>query len=257
MRLVGFGLVGTVALLLLAVAPAAGAAAAVNGTVTTCRGLYSCYFVFNTSAGTGWANGTGYGYLTPGVISFQLPGDAKVTSNLTYYTSIGSLIGTYTYWVEGSFFGTDMSTGHVVYGTTDTNYTITCHGIGHGGCRYTYATDNGTIVVHLTRAEPTATTMSCSPTSIQAGSKTSCTLTVSNVWNSSNVPTGKIRLSGSFGGKFSNAGSCTLSSTGTCTFTWHSGANMCGSRTLLATYSGTAAFYQSSGATVVRVHGGC
>lgn len=255
MRLLSVGLVGTVGLLLLAILPAAGAAAPVSGTVTSCSGLYTCKFVFNTSAGTGWANGSGSGYRTPGVISFQLPGEARATSNVTYDTFIGSLIGTYTYWVEGNFLGSDVNSGHVVYGTTNTNYTITCHGHSGrgGGCTYTYTTDNGTIVVHLTKAEQTATNLTCAKVS----GKTACSLSVINLWNSSNVPTGKVLFTGPYGGKFSNNGTCKLSSKGTCSFTFRPPANPCGIYDFTANYLGTTLFYKSSGLTTMFYGGGC
>ncbi|MCI4330467.1 MAG: hypothetical protein L3K19_01280 [Thermoplasmata archaeon] len=260
MRLVSLGLLGTIGVLLLAILPAAGAAAPLSGVVTTCSSTWSCQFTFNTSAGTGWAHGVGNaGYGRAGVISLQLPGESKASYNLSYNTWIGSLIGTYTYWTEGQFFGTDVNTGYVVFGNTNTNYTITCHGhSGHGGgCTYTYTTDNGTIVVRFTHAEQTMTSLSCSPTSINVAGKTTCTATVTNLWNSTNYPAGKIHFASSGGGKFSNMGTCTLSSNGTCTFTWHPSDNTCSFSTLSATYGGTAKFYHSSGSTLEGVTGGC
>ncbi|MFI5418685.1 MAG: hypothetical protein ACHQ2Y_07320 [Candidatus Lutacidiplasmatales archaeon] len=230
-----------------------------NGVVTACSSNWSCKFVFNTTAGTGWANGVGTGsYGKTGVLSLQLPGEASASYNLTYSTYIGSLIGTYTYWTVGNFLGTDVNTGKVVYGTTNTNYTITCHGHSGrgGGCTYTYTTDNGTIVVKFTSAEQTSTTLSCSPTSIGITGKSTCTATVSNLWNSSNYPTGKVHFYSSGGGKFSNKGTCTLAS-GTCTFTWHPADTTCGSSTLSATYGGTTYYYKSSGSAVIAVSGGC
>jgi hypothetical protein len=193
------------------------------------------------------------------VLSLQLPGEAQASYNLTYSTHIGSLIGTYTYWTVGNFLGTDVNTGKVIYGTTDTNYTITCHGHSGrgGGCTYTYTTDNGTITVRFTQAEQTSTTLSCSPTSIDIASSTTCTAKVTNLWNSSNTPTGKLHFSSSAGGKFSNMATCTLSSTGSCTFTWHPSDNTCGSSTIAATYVGTLHYYKSGGSTVVGVTGGC
>jgi hypothetical protein len=246
-------------LALLLLVPVSGATAPVSGVVTTCTSVYTCSFVFNTSAGTGWAYGAGTGsYRQPGLLSFQLPGEAKASYNLSYSTYIGSLIGTYTYWTVGNFFGTDVNTGKVVFGTTDTNYTITCHGHSGrgGGCTYTYTTDNGTIVFHFTQAEMTSTTVSCTPTSVHVAGKTSCTLKVVNLWNSTNVPTGKVRLSSGGTGGFSNKGVCTLSA-GQCTFTWHPFDNTCGWGTISAVYPGYTAFYKSSGSTTLTVTGGC
>ncbi|MCI4319817.1 MAG: hypothetical protein L3J87_03385 [Thermoplasmata archaeon] len=259
MRGVTIGLVGTVGLLLLAILPAPGAATPLNGVITTCSSNWSCHFVFNGSTGKGWANGSSSGYLYPGTMSLRLPGEAKTSANLTYWTYIQRLNGTYTYWTIGNFFGTDVNTGKVVYGTTDSNYTITCHGhSGHGGgCTYTYTVDNGTIVVRFTKAEQTSTTISCTPTSIDVAGKTTCKATVKDLWNGTHYPTGKLHLTSSGGGSFSNKGTCTLGSTGNCTFTWHPSDNSCGSSTLAATYGGTTYFYKSSGSTLEGITGGC
>jgi hypothetical protein len=258
MRFLSIGLMGTVGLLLLAILPAAGATAPVNGVVTTCSSNWSCNFAFNTSAGTGWASGTGAGPYRTGVLSFELPGEAQASHNLTYSTYIGSLIGTYTYWTVGNFLGTDVNTGKVVFGTTDTNYTITC--VGHsgkgGGCKYNYTTDNGTIVVHSTQAEMTSTVVSCSPTTVKVSSKTSCTVTVTNLWNSSNVPSGKVQFLSGGAGSFSNKGTCTLTA-GSCTFTWHPYDNTCGGATITAKFGGTVAYYRSLGSQFISVTGGC
>lgn len=255
MKLLRLAWLGPLGLVLLALVPVAGATAPVHGLVTTCSSTYSCKFVFNTSAGTGWANGVGYGfYGKPGVMSLQLPGEAKASYNLSYSTYIQKLTGTYTYWTVGNFLGTDVNTGKVIFGTTNTNYTITAH--CSRGCWYTYTTDNGTIVVRFTQAEQTSTAISCSPTSIGVASKTKCTVTVTNLWNSSNVPTGKVHVSAAGQGTFSNHGSCNLTA-GKCTFTWHPSDNTCGGAGITATYAGTAAYYRSSGSTFETVTGGC
>jgi len=238
--------------------PTAGAAAPLAGTITSCSSNWSCDFVFNTTTGPGWANGTSTGYLNPGTLTLKLPGEANTSTGLTYSTYIQSLTGTYTYWTVGNFIGADVNTGTVVYGTTNSNYTITCHGHSGrgGGCTYTYTTDNGTIVVTRTLAEMTSLTLSCSPTTINSG-KTSCTATVLNLWSSSNTPTGKLHISSTMVGKFSNNGTCTLSSAGTCAFTWTPSANGCGSSTLSAAYGGTRYFYKSSDALTIVVNVNC
>ncbi|HEY6239112.1 MAG TPA: hypothetical protein VIZ68_08010 [Thermoplasmata archaeon] len=250
MRLSKLAWAGPVGLLLLALVPVAGATAPVAGVVTTCASTTSCTFVFNTSAGTGWAT------TTSTQLSFQLPGEAVASYNLTYSTYVGSLIGTYTYWTVGNFLGTDANTGKVVYGTTNTNYTITCHGHSGrgGGCTYTYTTDNGTIVFHLTQAEFTSTSVSCSPSSILSGSQTICTVKVVDLANSSVVPTGKVHLSSAGTGSFANHGTCTLS-LGQCSVSWRAFDNTIGSASISASFAGNAAFYKSSGSTSVTVTG--
>ncbi|HXQ94988.1 MAG TPA: hypothetical protein VN864_07490 [Thermoplasmata archaeon] len=252
MKLRRLAWLGPASLILLAFLPIAGATAPVNGLVTTCTSTASCSFVFNTSAGTGWAK------TTASTMSFQLPGEALASYNLTYATYIGSLTGTYTYWTVGNFHGTDVNTGKVVYGTTDTNYTITCHGHSGrgGGCTYTYTTDNGTVVFHFTKAELTSTSVSCTPSSVAVGGgKTACTVTVTNLWNSTNFPTGKVHLASYGLGSFASKGVCTLS-LGSCTLNWHPFDNTNGLVSIGATYPGSVAFYKSTGSTSVTVTGG-
>ena len=238
-------------ILLILLVPVSAMGSPLQGVVTTCSSRTSCNFVFNTSAGTGWATTTATQF------SFQLPGEAAASYNLSYSTYIASLTGTYTYWTVGKFLGTDVNTGKVVYGSTDTNYTITCHGHSGrgGGCTYTYTTDNGTVVVKFTQAEMTSTSVVCSPTTVKIASHTSCTVTVTDLWNSSNVPTGKVRLSSGGTGGFSNKGVCTLSS-GQCSFNWHPFDTTNGAVTITASYVGTTLFYKSVGTTPLTVTGG-
>ena len=232
----------------------------VYGTVTNCISLSLCLFSFNTTAGTGWANSTGKTAQTAGM-SLQLPGEAKASYRLPYSAYIARLTGTYTYWTVGNFYGTDVNTGNVIYGTTNTNYTITCHGHSGrgGGCTYTYTTDNGTIVVKFTNAEATTTAISCSPTTTHPAGKVSCTVTVTNTWNASKVPTGTVRISTARTGSLSDKGACVLGTNGTCSFTYHPYDNTCGYVVLTATYPGNVAFYRSASSAPlsVVVSGGC
>jgi hypothetical protein len=233
--------------------------APVWGTVTNCTSTVACAYVFNTSTGTGWAKSTATSF-TPKQMALQLPGEAKASSGLSYATFIQKLTGTYTYWTVGNFLGTDVNTGNVVYGTTNTNYTITCHGHSGrgGGCNYTYATDNGTIVVKFTHQELTSTTIACSPSTIHIGQKSTCTITVSNAWNSSKVPTGTVRVTDGQLGALSNKGVCTLTN-GSCSVTFRPFDNTCGNVLISASYVGSFAFYKSATWTTigVSVAGGC
>lgn len=229
---------------LLALIPLSAATPPVQGVVTTCSSTMDCKFVFNTTAGAGWATAA------PPTLSFQLPGESLASYNLSYTTYIERLTGTYTYWTIGNFLGTDRNTGKVVLGTTDTNYTITAHCTR--GCSYTYTTDNGTIVFRFTQAEQTSTVVSCSPAAIKVSGKTTCSVTVTNLWNSSNVPTGSVRLSSGGLGAFANHGRCTLVS-GTCSLSWHPFDNTGGYVRISATYAGSAAYYRSAGGTLVTV----
>jgi hypothetical protein len=248
MRFSRLAWIGPVGLIVIALLPVSGATAPVYGVVTTCSSASTCHFVFNTSAGTGWTTAA------PPLLSFQLPGEAKASYNLSYATYIQKLTGTYTYWTIGNFLGTDVNTGKVVFGTTNTNYTITAH--CQRGCTYTYTTDNGTIVFHFTKAELTSTTISCSPTSISVTGKTTCIVKVIDLWNASNLPTGKVHLSAGGQGTLANHGSCTLSS-GQCSVTWHPADDTCNGAAISATFPGSATFYRSSGSTSVAVTGGC
>jgi hypothetical protein len=258
MQLLKAGIASILVVVLLALLPVAGATTPVTGTIASCTSNWSCDFVFNTSAGHGWANGTSSGYLYAGSLSLKLPGESNTSSNLTYSTYIERLTGTYTYWTVGTFLGTDVNTGTVVFGTTDSNYTITC--VGHsgrgGGCTYVYTTNNGSVTLTLTAAEMTATTLSCSPSTLSSG-RTSCTATVANLWNSSNVPSGKLHISFPYGGKPSSKGTCTLSSTGSCKFSWTAGANLCGAYTISVTYAGTPSYYTSSASKAITLTDGC
>ena len=240
-----------VLLLLVALVPVAGAATPLHGVVTTCSSRTSCQYVFNTSAGTGWAK------TATTVISFQLPGEAKASTNVSYSTYIARLTGTYTYWTVGSFLGTDVNTGKVVYGTTNTNYTITCtgHSGRGGGCTYTYTTDNGTIVVRFTQAEQTSLALSCSPTSINVAAKTTCTAKVTDLWNSSHIVTGKVHFSSGGLGSFSNNGSCSLTA-GQCNLTFRPFDNTVGTVTITGSFLGNTEFYKSKGTATVSVTGG-
>lgn len=237
---------------LLAIAPGASAGRTVAGVVTNCRSASSCAFVMNGTGPAGWANGT------PPTLAFQFASEAKASYNLTYGTYTARLSGTYTYWTAGNFWGTDVNTGHVVYGMTNTNYTITCHGHSGrgGGCTYTYTTDNGTILFHLTQAEITSTAISCSPASVHAGGKATCTVTVTNGWNVTNVPKGKVTITDGLLGSLSNKGTCALVN-GTCTFTLHAPDDACGTIGLTASYLGTRYYYKSQGTTSESVTGGC
>jgi hypothetical protein len=243
-------------ILLVAVLPAAASASTtpLQGTVTKCQTNSECRFAFNTPAGTGWASTTSTN------LSFQLPGEKKASTNLSYSTYIARLTGTYTYWTVGNFVGTDVNTGHVVYGVTNTNFTITCYGHGGrgGGCNYTYTTDNGTISVHFTKAQVTTTSIGCSPTSTHPQGEVSCTVKVVDGWNTSKIPNGTVKISDGRTGTLSDKGSCVLSG-GKCGFNYYPSDNTCGNVVLLATYPGTSAFYKSAASITISivVSGGC
>ena len=226
----------------------------VHGTVITCgTTTVVCKYAFNGSLGSGWANATDT-YSLGEKIAIQLPGEAAASYNLSYATYVAKLTGTYTYWTVGQFYGTDVNTGKVVYGTTNTNVTITAHCTR--GCTYTYTTDNGTIVVKFTRAEITSTTIACSPSTITVTQKTTCTVTVTDGWNSSHLPTGKVKISDGRLGSLSDKGVCLLTN-GTCSFTFHPFDNSCGTVPISASFVGNTAYYPSAGSTHVSISTAC
>lgn len=231
----------------------------VHGTVTNCTSAITCTYNFSSAHGPGWANSTGAS-LSALRLSLRLPGEAKTSYNLSYSTYTAKVTNNYpstTYWTEGSFLGTDVNTGHVVFGSTSTNYTATCHPVFRW-CHFTYATNNGSIVVRFTNAEMTSLTVACSPSTTSPGSKVTCTVTVTNDWNSSNYPTGKAHVGSGGTGPVSNKGYCSLSS-GSCKVTYTPADDTCGTVTLRASYPGSSSFYKSSNSTTLSVYvsGGC
>ena len=233
----------------LAAIPATGPAP-LHGLVKSCKSASTCGFIFNSSGALGWANAS------PPSLTLRLPGEALTSTNLAYSTYTASLIGTYTYWTVGNFVGTDVSTGKVVYGVTNTNFTITCYGHSGrgGGCTYVYTTDNGTIVVFFTQADQTTTTVACAPSSISPGSSSVCTARVNDSINRSATPSGNVSLYGSFGSTagFSNGGNCALIS-GACSVLYTAPDDQLGTVPVTAIFNGTSSFYTSSGRSSIYV----
>ncbi len=198
----------------------------------------------------GWANAS------PPSMSLRLPGEPLASTALSYSTYTASLTGTYTYWTVGNFVGTDINTGKVVYGTTNTNFTITCYGHSGrgGGCTYIYTTDNGTIVVDLTQADRTATTVACVPSTIAPGSSTVCTATVNDTVNATSRPSGNVSFAGAYGStaNFSSGGLCTLVSS-SCSVTYTAPDDQLGTVPISATFLGTPSYYTSGGRSSIYV----
>lgn len=228
-------------------------AAPLHGVVTNCASASSCDFQFNTTQGHGWANAS------PPAMTLRLPGEASTSTGLSYATYTARLTGTYTYWTVGNFVGTDANTGKVVYGITNTNFTITCHGHSGrgGGCTYTYTTDNGSIVVDFTNADQTTTAVACAPSTIGSGNSTVCTAWVNDTVNSTLHPTGNVSFYGSYGGVagFSNGGSCVLIA-GACSVSYTAPDEQLGTMPVTATFAGTPSFYTSAGRTSIYVSAG-
>lgn len=240
-------------------ATAASVRAPLLGTVVRCTSTVKCLYNLTTRLGSGWANST-LSATSKEVMALKLPGESKVSSNLSYATYTQHVTYAYpntTTWTVGTFLGTDLISGHIIYGVTDTNFTATCHPVFRW-CHYTYTTDNGTIIVRFTNAEVTSTAISCTPTSTKPGGKVSCSVDVTNGWNASKTPTGAVNISDGSTGTLSDKGVCKLTN-GSCSFVYRPADNTCGGVTISASYRGTAAFYKSAGSATVDVivSGGC
>jgi hypothetical protein len=242
-----FVLIAVVVLLAVAILPTASAGPShAVGTATRCTSTVSCSYTINGSSGIGWAY-TGYNS-----ISFRLPGEGNATYGGAYSVHSIAVNGS-VYDMQGSFLVTDVNTGKIVTGATNTNISVTvyCH---YKGCTYTYKLINGTIAFRATHFDATSTTFSCSPSSIKAQHSTSCTVTVKDLANSSVNPSGNVSMQTRIAGvgHFANKGACTLSN-GTCTLKFTTTDEFVGTATLYANYHGTPAYYKSQGTAFVYV----
>jgi hypothetical protein len=222
------------------------ASASVVGVGTSCSGFGNCVFTITNAKGTGSADTYG------STMAFQLPGEAKATTNVPYSYYPHPIYGG-TYIIYGSFVGTDANSLKVVYGTTVTNITVTVH--CQRGCYDTWVLNSGNITFHLTKADPTSTSFSCSPNSINPGSKTVCQVKVIDTSHAAVIPNGTVKFSTQYSGqgKWSPSASCTLVSGG-CSVTWTAADNTAGSVTMYAHYKGNTWFWQSTTTTYVYVN---
>jgi hypothetical protein len=121
--------------------------------------------------------------------------------------------------------------------------TITATFVGNVG----FAGSSATQALSVSGAPPdaTSTTVACVPSSVQVGTSSNCTITVTDTHAAPTAPTGSVSLS--------SGGSCTLGATGaaqsSCSIPFAPGA--AGSLTLTAVYGGNAAYVASSGQTAV------
>ncbi|MCI4319525.1 MAG: hypothetical protein L3K23_05260 [Thermoplasmata archaeon] len=241
-----------VAVLVLAILPwVPGATGATTGPASACSGLGACSYTLNTSAGTGWATTTtAFG----STVSFLLPGEANATRGVPFTYKVSNVSGT-TDRVLGSFVATDANSGRILFGSTDTNITVTQH-CSRTGCYDTYKLINGTIVFRTTKFVGTTTTLTCSPSSFSAGGSTRCTATVKDLHSATVHPTGTVSFSTSYGGygTFSHNGTCTLSA-GSCAVKFTAGDDTTGLFSIVASFGTHLTFYQSQGSQKVSVTG--
>jgi hypothetical protein len=242
-------LVPALLVLVIVAIPMASASTNVGGAASSCSQLASCYFVLNNSAGTGFASTSVFGSVT-----FRLPGELN-TSHGSYTAKVVSTNGT-TDRVQGTLLATDANSGKIVLGSTDTNITVTQH-CSRTGCGYTYKMVKGTIQLHLTNLDATATTVSCSPSTFSAGGSTRCTATVTDLANHSLVPRGNVTFSTYSGagtvGTWSHS-TCTLVS-GKCSVRFTAGDETVGSFEIFGNYHGLHRYYASQGTAYISVTG--
>src|ERR1700736_6481075 len=141
--------------LVLSVLAGASAAAQINGNGMRCTGLASCSFsLTDGNGGTGtastYAGVGGYVGQSPlnfagGTVYFRLPGEASVTVASGVYSGQAVLSGSSStagtlYHITGTFSATDVNTGKVVTGSTDTVVGIKGHSGRGGGITFTLVT---------------------------------------------------------------------------------------------------------------------
>jgi hypothetical protein len=109
------------------------------------------------------------------------------------------------------------------------------------------------------RQRTTSTSVSCTPSTIQAGGSTSCTATVSDTDAGTSTPQGTVTFSATGSGNSFVPASCTLDPTATgdsnsCSVSYSS--TQAASHTITASYSGSLIHKESSGTTTVTVEPG-
>ncbi|HEV3070726.1 MAG TPA: carboxypeptidase regulatory-like domain-containing protein [Solirubrobacteraceae bacterium] len=120
---------------------------------------------------------------------------------------------------------------------------------------------SGATIAEVITPHPTATVLECTPSSVVAGSQSTCKVTVSDAAGvAQSTPTGKVSFSSSGSGSFSGSARCTLGESsggvGSCSVTYTPGgtpATQVRSDTITATYGGDTLHTESSRAGSVQV----
>ncbi|MCI4363516.1 MAG: hypothetical protein L3K13_04340 [Thermoplasmata archaeon] len=234
------------AVLLLSAVPSVSASAVTKGAATSCHALASCSFIITNSNGTGGAN------TSTNTISFRLPGEAKITVGGVYTSKVVNVSGHVDH-VVGTFAVSDINSGKVYFGSTNTFITVTPH-CYRNGCSYTYSLVNGTINFKATGLDGTTSAVTCSPGTFWAGNSTVCTVTATNLANSSSPPTGRVSFAIGYGtyGNFSKNGTCTLSK-GSCSVKFTPNEEQVGYVRIYASYLGNKVFYKSAASTLITI----
>jgi hypothetical protein len=121
------------------------------------------------------------------------------------------------------------------------------------GDTYHSGSSSTTTVTAIQRS--TQTTVVCNPTSTTINTPTSCTVTVTDTSPGTAVtPTGTVNLSDSptSSGTFSTGSSCTLSASGTCSFTYTPNSGLIATVTLTGSYQGDTNHLTSSGTASIK-----
>jgi hypothetical protein len=235
--------------------PHGAMAAPITGTATGCSSFYTCAYTIVNGLGSGSAaTYPYYNYFSANntYVNFQLPGQAKPTTNQPYRTNIIGQVGS-TVHVGGSFITVDANTGKMDAGTTD-DYIIQTQRCGRHGCWYTYSLSSGKITFTLTNIDGTTTSLACNPETFSSGGSTVCTVTVTNLANSKYFATGRVAFSFSNNiayGTFTPS-TCLLSS-GSCSVRFAPVDESVGGIGITASYPGDPAHYKSSGSSTVDV----
>jgi hypothetical protein len=247
MNRINYLLLPIVALVLVVTLPTVSASSATTGIAKQCTaGIAYCTYNITNANGSGWA------FTTPTSISFPLPGESNYSYGGQYSAKVVNVSGKLDH-VKGSFVATDVNTGKILFGLTDTNITVVKH-CSHTGCGYTYTLVNGSIVFHPTHFDGTLTALTCSPSTFQDGNSTKCTAKVSDLANSSNVVNGNVSFFTyvSYIGTFSHGGVCTLLK-GSCSVQWTPADGESGPIHIYANYQGHYIYYKSQGNALVDV----
>jgi hypothetical protein len=243
-------------------------ATAYSGTATKCTSLAIC--AYSLTGGSASVAGGISGYIGQnftfysGSVSFKLPGETLLSNdggvysgqaiNTKVFTTAAGLI----YKITGTFAAPDVNTKKIINGVTHGFVGIKGHS-GRGGGIY-YVLVNGTITLNPTKIDTTSMRVSCNPSSyffsLDNPNPTTCTAKVTDLAQSSSIPTGQVIFSNygySYTGTF-NPVSCKLSS-GSCSVQFTPSIADSGSYsfTIVAAYGGDTTHYKSSNSTVVSV----
>jgi len=217
----------------------------------------------STSAAVGGYVGQSPLLFSGGSVTFRLPGEAQPTSASGAYGGQAVLDGTSStagtlYETTGTFYATDVNTGQVVAGATDTVIGIKGHSGRGGGITFTLV--SGTITITPTGQDGTSTTVACFPSSLTSneGSFTICIVKVTDSNPSStSAPTGMVLFSTSGSGTYwsgsTHGASCILRSSGICAVAFFPTVDSGGTMSIVASYTGDGSHYQSSGRTLLYV----